>query len=542
MSPQKRSPEKINGTFRTFLLKTGKGLERIPRWVLIVFFAVLPALVTLLLVTFALRSTISHFAPVAYNDMTEYWHEIATFNKVGLSGGYYSHMQLIPEVRLFHFGVHGPVYILIVGALSKVIGWSFTTPIYLNMAFIGLAFGLFAWLHKLDHVQILVAGLAVLTCWPVLIFMTSTFQETFHQAMGVLLAGVFGAAIVKLEKVKPWQKVAAVIFIILIALVRYSWALLLIPLLLLYQPRKKWFTVLSVIIALALFAAVFYTYGKVSVPGYSYIQSAISEFGSGVGHGFKSLWQQVLSNLRGFFQFPYITTAINRLVYVGLLLFVFADAIYLLIKGRKVNATSATGPRMREDLVTFFSLFSLFTASFMVYFIDGDIRIFAPLILFSLLLFVQSKRYIPVLVVIVVCLLITPFFVTTYQAMWSPLYNYDRTVLDETRTLLAENIPYESKTSNAWCNTLYLPTALYDYRVAAVPPGIGISYYVNQNNEDLEFPLRPRYVWITDEMYVQLNAENAAQLQKVVEMPDGTGMPGNPPGGTLYLNMVAHCP
>jgi hypothetical protein len=542
MSQKRKAAPGKSHSLRTFFDRIEKPLARIPRWILIVFFAILPSLITLILVSFVLHSTIAHFAPVAYNDEIGYWHEIATFRQAGLNGGYYVHLQLIPAVSLFHYGAHGPAYAILIGSLAKIIGWSYTTPIFLNMALVGLAFGLFAWLRKLNQLQIILAGLAVVTCWPVLIYMSTVWEETFHQVMGILLAGIFYAAILQQEKVKVWQKIAVVVFIVIISLVRYSWALLFIPLFLLYQVRKKWFTVISIVIAFALIIGIFIAFSKIAAPGTTFMELAVTNFSKSLKYGLYNIWTGAVANLRNLFNFPYPTYIGFRLVYIGLLFYALVDFVILLVHERKNKKKDKEYTRFWEDLVVLYALSSILVLTFIIYHIKADFRIFTPLILFCLLILIQSKRYVPVLGAILCSLAFTPFFVMHYQDMISPLYHYNEPVLEETRALLAQYITYDTQTTDPWCNTLYLPIELYDYRVAAVPPGIGVSYYALGLNENLELPFRSHYVWITAHMYSQLTPETAFQLQAIADMPDGKGMPGNPPGGTLYLNRTADCP
>lgn len=546
---EKKPDSKRETFFCRILDRFEKAVKRIPRWVLIVFFAVLPALVTLLLVTFALHSSISHFAPVAYNDTTEYWLEIAAFNKAGFNGGYFSYMQTSPAVTIFHFGVHGPVYATIIGTISKLIGWNYDTQIYLNMALIGLAFILFAWLRKLDQMQIIIAGVAVITCWPVLMFIPSAYQESFQQAGGILIAGIFGHALIKGNGTSLWKKIVAVLFILVLGLTRYSWALLLFPLFLLYQPQKKWYTILSICIALVLFGAAVFTVGRISGTGNTLLDALIREFSVSFNNGINYILLQLSANIKMFLQSPYVPIALNRLIYIGLMVFTLIDGIYIYYRvKRKTTLDDAATLRLKGDLTIFLGLFLMIMAAFAFYYMTGDFRLFAPLLLIAFLILVQSKRYKPVLVGIVCSLVVTPFFISTYQAVWSTTFHFNQESLTETHQLLTEYIPYTQGTGNAWCNTIYIPWQLYDYRVAAIPAGIGVSYYYDENNSQLEFPLLARYLWITTEQFEELEPGDVARLRKIVDMPEAAGVPdaygiiGDPEGGTIYLNLDADCP
>ncbi len=540
----------LRAFFIGVLHRIENALGHIPRWVLILFFAILPMMTTLVLVRLVLHSSIPRFAPVAYSDAIEYWHEIATFNRVGLNGGYYSYLQNIPAVPTFHFGVHGPVFISMIGIISKIIGWNYATPIYLNMAFIGIAFILFAWLCKLDQLQIIMAGVAVITYWPVLMFMPTTYQESFQQAGGIIVAGAFSAAFIKGKYTSLWKKIVVVLFILILALTRYSWALVLFPLFLLFFPRKKRYTLLSIFLTLTIFCLVVFTNSKISSTGNTLSDTLFREFSTSFMNGVRYILLQISMNVGMFFEFPYTPIALNRLEYIGLMLFVLIDGIVLFfLAKRRSRQDEPSAARMKEDFIVFLVAFPLIAAAFAFYYMTGDYRFFAPLVLFGLLIFVRSKRYTPVLVGIFCSLVITSSFIGTYKSVWSPTFRFDRDSLMETRQLLADYLPYTEDTDNAWCNTIYLPWHLYDYRVAAIPPGIGVScYYRGLDDYTLDFPFLARYLWITTEEYQVLAPENAARLQKIADMPAVTNVPdaynniGTPAAGSIYLNLDADCP
>ena len=214
-------------------------LGKIPRWVLIIFFAALPTVLTILMVRFYFHTSLETFRPIIGNDNVYYWHEILTFNKVGLQGGYYSYLELTPKAGIFHFGPHGPIFEITYGLISKITGWGNATFLYIQMVLLGLGFIFFAWRTRLSQSQILLSGLAIITCWPVLTNTLMTLEENFHQAIGILLAGVLAGVISWQHKLPVWQKICLIILFIYIGWVRYTWVLFLIPTLILIFPKPN---------------------------------------------------------------------------------------------------------------------------------------------------------------------------------------------------------------------------------------------------------------------------------------------------------------
>ncbi len=145
-------------------------LNRIPTSLLIVIFSLLPVLITIILIRFVICAPITQYMPVTYNDEAEYWHEISTFGRAGLNGGYYAFIENPPAVPLFHFGIHGPIFAIFYGIFAKVFGWSYFSGLYVNLAVLGCAFALYAWGSHLDQARVIAAGLSLLTVWPVLFF------------------------------------------------------------------------------------------------------------------------------------------------------------------------------------------------------------------------------------------------------------------------------------------------------------------------------------------------------------------------------------
>ena len=101
-----------------------------------------------------------------------------------------------------------------------------------------------------------------------------------------------------------------------------------------------------------------------------------------------------------------------------------------------------------------------------------------------------------------------------------------------TRQVIDQHIRFDPGRTNDWCNTILMSVTLYDERISQVPPGIGISYVMdNTGVEKFTFPVKSRYVWLTDEVADGLNQMEINQLTYLAGLSDSH----------LYLNKNSAC-
>src|SRR5262249_54396437 len=126
-----------------------------------------------------------------YNDSMLYWREAYTFSQVGFNGGFYTTNELPARLGFIHFYVYGPVYPIVYGTIGRLFGWYYATPVIINLALIGLAIAAFTIITRPDRRQLLLAGALFATFWPILLFLLSNMQESYQQALAILLGGGF---------------------------------------------------------------------------------------------------------------------------------------------------------------------------------------------------------------------------------------------------------------------------------------------------------------------------------------------------------------
>lgn len=492
--------------------------------------ACLPAMLTTLIVATQARASLTGFFPISPNDQNEYWHQVATFHAVGFNGGYYTHLEKPAIITASRFGVHGPFYIVLLGLLSKITGWRYATPIFYNMFFLAFGFFLLAWYSHFSNRQIILAGLALGFFPPVLLYLPTVMQESFHQMAAMVFALILGIALTQQENTKPWIKYVAVIFTIAISFCRVSWSLLLFPLFVLLLPKNNkaqtagFLASVGCIMITAITMAIFIT------PGNNTLAQAIGQFSLGWRSGLLHIFRTVKDNLRLFLTINSSAQLAFRVQYSLMMFLSLALGIYYWIKAKKDDL-------WRKDFILFLLipiiLVPIIIWSFSLYFIKNDIRFIAPYILLIVFLLILEHKEKSVILFIVVNLLVFPDVLQRFSNPVSNNFIYSKRQIEGTRQILENVIQYHPDQSNAWCNTLLLPVTLYDYRIALVPPGIGISYVLDNNGIDrIPFPLKSKYVLITPRQLEETDPQNLIHLAEAANFPDSI----------LFINQSPGCP
>ena len=160
-----------------------------------------------------------------------YWHQIKTFAAVGFSGGYYTVGEETAAASFTHFYAWGPWFIALYGLESaKRWGWSLWSPLLFDVAAVTLALLGAVLLIRPNARQLALVLLVLLTYWPLHLYLPVALQEPFHYAVAILLAGIFYRLLVH-EGAVSYRLVGGALVVILgAALVRPTWALLLLPL------------------------------------------------------------------------------------------------------------------------------------------------------------------------------------------------------------------------------------------------------------------------------------------------------------------------
>jgi hypothetical protein len=510
--------------------QTQKNRHKIARLALTVVMACLPALLTTLIVATQAKASLTDFFPISPNDQNEYWHQVATFHAVGFNGGYYTHLEKPAIITASRFGVHGPFYILPLGLLANITDWTYATPIFYNMFFLAFGFFLFAWFSQLTNRQIVLAGLALSFFPPVLIYLPSAMQESIHQMAAMIFALYLGIVLTKQEKTQPWIKISAVIFTIVISLSRPSWSLLLFPLLALILPKNIKAQVGGLIAGVGSMLVIAIFIGMFITPGNNAITLAIGQFSKGWRSGLLHILGWVRNNIDSFLAIANSSRLALRIQYCLSLFLSLALVIYYWSKAKK-NALQ--DKNFVFSLLIIIIILPIVIWSFTLYYIKNDIRFIAPYLLLTVFLLILQNKEKLVILFILVNLLVFPDVLQHFSNPVSSNFIYSTPQIKETRQIFENAIQYQPDQPNAWCNTLLLPVTLYDYRIALIPPGIGISYVLDNNGIDrVPFPVKSKYLLVTPRQLKEADPQNLIHLEKAAEFSDST----------LFINRASGCP
>jgi hypothetical protein len=503
------------------------------RLALILVMTILPLLVTMIVVSTQSSAQLTDFFPVSPTDQNEYWHQIATFNLAGFNGGYYTHNEQTALITESRFGVHGPFYILLIGILSKVTGWSYATPIFFNVLFLAFGFIIFCWFADLSLKQILLAGLALSFFPPVLTYLPTAMQESLHQMVGMIFALIFGFSLMQQEKMKNWHKMTALVFTGLAALSRPSWALMFFPLFALYSPKNLkgqlkglLFSCLTMVL-LVVFMGLFITQGN------NTITFAAEQFSHGIRSGLTNLFGTLIENLKIFLYPTGLVQIIFRIEYMlALALSAILAIIFWKKDGGRTFKQKLNNENLRLLLFIFLTIAPIIFWSFTIYFIKNDFRFIAPYILLIIFLLLFQKKDALVLVFTIINILLIPAAAIPFSNPVSSNFIYSKDNLTQTKLIFDQSIHFEPDQANAWCNTILLPVTLYDERIALIPPGIGISYVLDSTGTDkISFPFKSKYLLLTSRQFKGLKDEEIQQLKFVANFPDSQ----------LFVNRMAEC-
>jgi hypothetical protein len=492
--------------------------------------AILPTATTLLLLRVFELGNINDYIPNTVNDAIGYWHYILTFSEVGLNGGYYSPDEATAAISLFRFDVHGPMFPIIYGSIAAITGWYPASGIWFNVGFLGAALVIFTLLARLTRWQILMTALVVVTFWPLLLYIPTIRQESFHQAMAIVLAGIVARLIQGGGRVAIRWQVALMLFVFFLALVRFSWALLYPPLILLMWRPLNWKRVgLAFVVSAVLTLVVLVVFRLITPPGFNTILDTVAGFWSSFDEGWRGLttffqrnWDQlqvIMSIDNGW--------NIQSLQWLHIIL-ILVVSLTILLRSLILKMPAGAG---YEALFHGFNLGLSTLVVLPLYEADNYFRFFGVPLLLSVMVMLANRRWIIPAVMIVSSLLFWNSFATQYR-WWMNDFNVDRVQLEQQRRELAAYVVYDPAAPSGWCNTLYMPFQLYDGRINAIPAGIGVNWRWTPANQ--RHPMRSKYLLFDsrvdfntfEQMRASLRVERLAQLSI----------------GDLYLNLDADCP
>jgi hypothetical protein len=501
---------------------TARRRVRVPRAVTDLALALAPAVVSLVLLHHWLGHSPRAYLPIQ-SDEVSYWHQIASFAKVGFDNGYYTYQEYTPPA-LSAYGAWGPVFPALFGLLVAVLGVSYPVIVWLNLAtFTGLAFVALR-LARADRARVFLVGAVLVTYTPLLLYLPSGMQEPLHLGLAALLAVAFHRLLVAEAGVRRRPAVVAFALVVLASLLRPTWALLLVPAALLAARGRGWKTVPGALAggfagAVGL-AALFPLWAAPAPYGYTYqirhgatLATKLSLFGANVWRNVTLYFQVHTSVLQN--------TVTQRAHLIGILVAALAVAIVATAR-REWRTGHVTVAAWTVVLALLPSLL------FIVFFYDigNGTRVLAAHTLFAgvfvALLRPRWALVVPA-VLIVTNLLTVPWFQHDFVLRNSVNFAPQRSSIEANRAALAQVLHYQPD-GDRWCNTVLLADDHGFAQTTAVPAGFGVGVDLNHR---FQGRLRSAYVLATGTTLPYL----PARLVLVAKTPEGG----------LYRNLDSPC-
>ena len=461
------------------------------RYSLIGLILLVPALSLTGLASVYLGQRLADFHP-ADTDAVMYWHQIKTFVAVGFSGGYYTVGEEAAAASFTHFYAWGPWYIALYGLIGKATGWSLLSPMLFDAGAVTLALVCGLLLIRPNIGRLALVLLVLLTYWPLHLYLPLGRQEPFHYAAAIMLAGIFYRLLVH-EGAVPLRLLGVALVVIFgAALVRPTWALLLLPLATIIVEKRShgcatggsWVRQVvrywPLLVAGAVVAGIFLLSRYVAAPYpqpvmfdvqlllSSPVDSLPRLFAATIEQGMTFLWPDIANPLW------------TLLRYQALGIVLWMTVLTCTRRGNRAPPLAPVRPTWRraERLTHILNLSLIVLLVLMLWRVglSMDYRVVAPHLLLSLLLLCACGRAWVVAVVVLAGLLVTPSFLTAYKVLAPPQFVEEQARIDAFAAQTAGTLVYRAQ-DDPWCNTILLPfQSLSSPEALAIPAGIGVSF------------------------------------------------------------------
>jgi hypothetical protein len=505
-------------------------IDAVPRPLLIALVAIAPVLMTYAILTLHMQVRLTNYVPADTNDGVSYYHEILTFSAVGFNSGYYTADENPPPAApLLRYDAHGPTFPMLYGTAAHFTGWTTYTAIFFNIAILVLCVVAFIRLARLNNFQIAVTGLLLATFWYLIYFIPTSYEETLHDGIAMIVAGVFYILISRDGEVSRRWQAGILILLLVTGLLRISWLLLLFPfLVLVMKPRTPVRVVIAILIASVLLAAIFALNFFLSAPDFYPSRSIVEGF---VNYTFEDGMIRLLSvliyNTKQYLSRTDLLTIVQNLQMVGVVVLAIVMRYRLMASAGQNRAT--VPPQAIEMMFHFYNVTVIILLALATYLTDGYFRVFAIQLLLSCLLLVAFKHYRAVLVIIATHLLVVGAFLSFMTERLKSSFTHDPAQLATMQESIAPYMVFDPHTENPWCNTVLISPSLFDYRMDMIPAGFGISFLHNRLTPH-QPPFNSAFLLFDELTYNTYKDKMHAQL-----------LSGGPMG-LLYRNLDADCP
>ena len=456
-----------------------------------ILFAILtivsPLIITIALTKILFQSDLAHYGLI-WNDEIQYWLEINGYRLIGSNTGYFSVEELISSASFSHFGTHGPVYPMFMGTLARIFGWSLISgPIY-NLAFIMVGATLFFLLARPNFKKAIYIFIFMLVLYPVLSYIPSTMQESFHHGMAFAIGGVL-IAVSSTKQPSRWLVILGFCLIFFASLIRVTWSLVFFPYLWLISgggKDKQRLIALATAAGMVVLSFGLYIYWTSSFPdAFLFKALNVSPF-----TGFNMMvmvLRNIRDNLVNFFSFAE-TSNILEILQRYLILLILATSAIFVYKKKFIFLI----PLFILGLETIITIVAYDVRSF------RDFRTLSPFLIISVLFMIEYSKTrivrLPLWFFLAVNLFFYPAFIKTYQTELHVNRYVDNASLppDNELSQMFKHLPFNAN-EDPWCNSL-LTTDIFSREMLALSPGIGVNLVLDSDR--LALPIKSHYLFI----------------------------------------------
>ncbi len=492
--------------------------ERLYRLVLVAMLLASPTVTTVAILKW-FHYDLATLVPGNPTDEMDYFVQVRGFATYGLNVGYFGIEEHPAPAKFSHFGVHGPVFPVLYGALARIFPLWPGLATYLNIGFFTLALALYVWLTRPAPKTLALLIAFALTFWPFYLYVSSWMQDVFHYALAVVFAGLFTAILRQsFPRYRSALFVVTFLAICFASLIRVSWVSLFFPLFLL-GPKKLTLRKASLRFGVACAATVACMkafqllcapFTVTPYPSFEWTMNTEEFFMNKLFTGEvgpERLARHIYTQASAFGTYfwnggPCFDLGSNIMSETVLVIVAVAWIGVLLWKERSRAKLPADDGAWRWLAFIGYNQGAILLATVAVYFVanfDGP-RIFAVHLLISLLVACNAplaslRAFLPAAIVINV--LMTGGCLSTIEYTNGLRFDRHKSLgpfmlaehLEEYRQRFAACIQYDPR-GDPWANTLL--TDRMPYLLSALPPGIGIEYYFSPGI--LAHPVRSRYI------------------------------------------------
>jgi len=454
-----------------------------------------------------------------WSDEIFYWHQAATFRVAGFKGGYYTINEQPAAIPFIHFYSHGPIYPMLFGTLGRIIGWKMNYAPLWNIFLFILAIAWFIKATKPNYLQLLLMGLVMLTFWPTQLFMVTNMRVVIFNSIAIVIAAFFYKIITDPLGTTRLYLIMFGLTIGLMTLFQISWALLFFPYLLLIRKRIQISIFRTIVYTIIILVISYYVYDQIIAPYPYFTSDLLAAMKVSLNKGLKVFHRHLVINIRSFIDPSH--RVLWLMLRIQMLLAIIGSG-YLLWKRREDE------PTVQESIVVLTSCGLLLLETILLFDIFNwrDYRLFAPILLMSIVLFIARKRVFLVTLMLIGNLVLLPNFLRTYTELIRGAFPEDRTAIEAFSKEIAPIIKYVAN-KDGWCNTLLAPLPIAkDRLMLGVPAGIGISWFTSP---DQLFQIKSRYLLLDKSSYEVLKDHVGLEFKLTTTI------------GDLYVNKSSEC-